>query len=215
LIGADVLKQQSHSLDMNCLAYSQNGQLVVTGGDDGKVKVWNVSNGFCFVTFTEHTAPVTALTFSASSQAVFSASLDGTVRAFDLIRYRNFRTLTPNVSAQFSSVAVDPSGEIVCAGTLDTFAIFVWSVQTGRLLDILRGHQGPISGLAFNPLQPTLASVSWDKTCRVWQVFEGRTSIESFKHQTDVLAVAIRPDGKELCTSSLDGQLLFWDAAEG
>jgi WD40 repeat protein len=68
------------------------------------------------VTFTEHKAPVSAVTFAPSGHAVVSASLDGTVRAFDLMRYRNFRTLTSPEPAQFISLAVDPSGEVVCAG---------------------------------------------------------------------------------------------------
>ena len=50
--------------------------------------------GACFVTFKEHTAPVSAVAFLPSGHAVLSASLDGTVRAFDLVRYRNFRTFT-------------------------------------------------------------------------------------------------------------------------
>lgn len=37
---------------------------------------------------------------------------------------------------QFSCVAVDSSGEIVSAGAQDSFEIFVWSMQTGRLLDV-------------------------------------------------------------------------------
>lgn len=32
-----ILKQQGHYYDMNVLAYSPDGQLIVTGGDDGKV----------------------------------------------------------------------------------------------------------------------------------------------------------------------------------
>ena len=32
-----VLKQQGHYYDMNSLAYSPDGQLIATGGDDGKV----------------------------------------------------------------------------------------------------------------------------------------------------------------------------------
>ena len=161
--------------------------------------------------------------------AVLSASLDGTVRAFDLTRYRNFRTLTAPTPTQFISLAVDQSGvgvrawvslcgncrclakgaacfsvlepvhalalfcagEIVCAGAMDPFNIFIWSMQvcvcalsascvlhtwmlrfwgllfeatfldactlchvdlrsqTGKILDVLSGHEGPVCGLAL------------------------------------------------------------------
>jgi WD40 repeat protein len=33
------------------------------GGEDSKVKLWNAASGFCFVTFSEHVAPVTAIRF--------------------------------------------------------------------------------------------------------------------------------------------------------
>lgn len=77
-----------------------------------QVKLWNTQTGFCFVTFREHTAPVTAVAFLPSGSAVLSASLDGTVRAFDLVRYRNFRTMTSPTPMQFQSLALDPSGEV-------------------------------------------------------------------------------------------------------
>lgn len=52
-------------------------------------------------------------------------------------RYRNFRTLTSPQPKQFSSLAVDVSGELVGAGAQDSFEIFLWSMQTGRLLEVL------------------------------------------------------------------------------
>jgi periodic tryptophan protein 2 len=48
---SDILKQQGHYFDMNTLAYSPEGQYIATGGQDAKLKVWNASTGFCFVTF--------------------------------------------------------------------------------------------------------------------------------------------------------------------
>ncbi|KAF9971759.1 hypothetical protein BGZ73_005212 [Actinomortierella ambigua] len=206
-----VLKQQGHFYDMNTLSYSSDGQSVVTGGDDGKVKVWNTVSGFCFVTFAEHTSRVAAVEFAKNGQVVFSASFDGTVRAYDLVRYRNFRTFTSPTPVQFSTLAVDPSGEIVCAGAQNTFEIYVWSVQTGKLLDILSGHGAPVSGLAFSPTAQFLASSSWDKTIRTWDVFGRGKTVETYTHTSEVLALAFRPDGKELCGSTLDGQLSFWN----
>ncbi|KAJ1343120.1 hypothetical protein BSLG_002146 [Batrachochytrium salamandrivorans] len=188
-----VLKQQGHQHDMNCLGYSPDGQFIATGGDDGKVKLWNTQTGFCFVTFTEHSGGIVALDFAKRGHIVFSASMDGTVRAFDLVRYRNFRTFTSPTPVQFSSLAVDPSGEIVCAGSSDSFEIYVWSVQTGRLLDILPGHEGPISGLAFS-LEGTLASSSWDQTVRIWDIFSRDKQSEMFDHQSEISTIDGRKD---------------------
>ncbi|KAK3411024.1 hypothetical protein EUGRSUZ_J03040 [Eucalyptus grandis] len=177
--------------------------------------VWTVSSGFCFVTFSEHTNAITALHFMANNHCLLSASLDGTVRAWDLFRYRNFRTFTTPSSRQFVSLTADQSSEVICAGTLDSFEIFVWSMKTGRLLDILSGHEGPVHGLMFSPTSAVLASSSWDKTVRLWDVFESKGAVETFPHTHDVLTVVYRPDGKQLACSTLDGQIHFWDPIDG
>jgi WD40 repeat protein len=60
----------------------------------------------------------------------------------------------------------------------------VWSLKTGRLLDVLAGHEGPVSCLAFNPVSNALASGSWDKTVRyaTWSAW-GLVSVVSFGQQ--------------------------------
>lgn len=210
-----VLKQQGHYYDMNTLAFSPDGQNIATGGEDGKVKLWNASSGFCFVTFPEHTASVSTVEFAKQGQVLFTASLDGTVRAYDLIRYRNFRTFTSPTPVQFCSLAVDPSGDVVCAGSLDSFEIYMWSVQTGKLLDILSGHTAPVSGLAFSPTGNQLASSSWDRSVRLWGIFGRSRTSEPITLSSETTAFAFRPDGHEICASTLDGQLTFIDVEEG
>ncbi|XP_014678751.1 PREDICTED: periodic tryptophan protein 2 homolog [Priapulus caudatus] len=207
-----ILKQEGHFNNMNSLAYSPDGASIVTGGQDGKVKVWSTSSGFCTVTFTEHTSGVTCVTFNQNGQVALSASLDGTVRAYDLYRYRNFRTFTSPHAVKFSSLAIDHSGEIVCAGGHDTFEIFVWSMQNGRLLDILTGHQGPISSLCFSKARAMLASASWDKTMRLWDIFESKGGREAIDLTSDAMAIAFRHDGQEIAVVTIDCQISFWDA---
>ncbi|KAK6486703.1 PWP2 small subunit processome component [Huso huso] len=206
-----VLKQQGHFNNMVALAYSPDGQYIATGGDDGKVKVWNTNSGFCFVTFTDHTSSVTAVTFNSTGFVIVSASLDGTVRAFDLHRYRNFRTFTSPRPTQFSCLAIDASGEIVSAGSQGSFEVYIWSMQTGRLLEVLAGHEGPISNLSFNPVQGILASASWDKTVKIWDMYDSWKTKETLMLTSDALAVTYRADGKELAVATLDGEISFWD----
>lgn len=209
-----ILKQQGHFDAMNCVTYSPNGQRVVTAAEDGKIKVWDLKSGFCLVTFAEHTSAVTDISFAKKGNVLFSSSLDGSIRAWDLIRYRNFRTFTAAERVQFSCLAVDPSGEIVCAGSTDSYDIYMWSVQTGQLIDTLSAHEGPVCSLHFAGEGGVLASGSWDKSVRIWNVFSRKVTVEPLNLQTEIQTVAFRPDGKEVCVATLDGQLSFWDVSE-
>ncbi|CAH8543729.1 unnamed protein product [Dicrocoelium dendriticum] len=225
------LKAESHTGQMTSLAYSPDGLHLATGGHDAKVKVWRIAGARAVVTFTEHTAAVTEVVFpSLKPKVVVSASLDGTVRAHDLVRYRNFRTLTvPSRLVQFASVAVDGPGSLAAAGGLDTFEAFVWSIKTGVLLATLAGHTAPISSLAFSPdvsgFGIELASVGWDGYLRLWDL-SGNSSDKhnpssmgllkeavSFSH--DILCVTYRGDGKEIALSLLTGDVIFYDPIDG
>lgn len=209
-----ILKQQGHFDSMNSLVYSPDGQRIITTSDDGKIKVWDIESGFCIVTFTEHTSGVMACEFGKKGNVLFTSSLDGSIRAWDLIRYRNFRTFTAPNRLSWSCMAVDPSGEVVAAGSLDSFDIHIWSVQTGQLLDQLAGHEGPVSSLAFAPNGSLLVSGSWDRTARIWSVFDRTQTSEPLQLQADVLDIAVRPDSTQLAISTLDGQLSFWSMSD-
>uniref|UniRef100_T1KXW6 Small-subunit processome Utp12 domain-containing protein n=1 Tax=Tetranychus urticae TaxID=32264 RepID=T1KXW6_TETUR len=206
-----------------CLSYSPDGSYLATGGTDAKVRVWDTIGGFCFVTFSEeHKAPITAVEFQPNSggKVLISASLDGTVRAFDLNRYRNFRTLAaPSASkpAQFISLAVDYiSSDFIAAGAQNFFEIFLWSLKTGRLLDCLTGHEAPVSAVKFSPTNNILVSCSWDKTVRTWNLFEGANCTrEVLQLGSDAIGLAYRLDGNQIAVSTINGNIYFFSPESG
>lgn len=208
---SNILKQSSHLDALTTLTYSPDSTRIITGADDGLIKIWDVSSGFHIATFTEHSSAVTGSAYSKRGNVLFTSSLDGSVRAWDMLRYRNFRTFTAPTRLSFSCLAVDPSAEVVCAGSHDSFDIHLWSVQTGALLDQLSGHEGPISTLAFTPDGGYLVSGSWDHTIRVWNVFDRSQTSETLQLTSDLLSIAVRPDSAQIAASTLDGQLTFWN----
>ncbi|CDW57176.1 periodic tryptophan protein 2 [Trichuris trichiura] len=210
-----VMKQQGHFHNMASVSYSPNGALIATGGYDGKVKVWNVDSGFCFVTFDEHKGDVTGVAWTQAGKSVLSSSLDGTVRAFDLKRYRNFRTFVAPEAVQFSCLSVDSNGEIVCAGGRDVFNVYIWSMCSGRLLDVLSGHEAPVCGLSFCGSETVLASCSWDKRVIVWNIFEGKGGRDALECGSEVLDVKFSPNGDLIACCCLNCQILFFDWRTG
>jgi periodic tryptophan protein 2 len=89
-----VMRQQSHVQPPTCVAYSPDAQTIASGGSDGRVKVWCCRSSLCLVTFAEHTAAVTDVCWTQGGRAILSASLDGTVRACDMLRWAHPRTST-------------------------------------------------------------------------------------------------------------------------
>ncbi|ORM41516.1 Periodic tryptophan protein 2 -like protein [Babesia sp. Xinjiang] len=220
-LGGLVDKEMKTDVDQNYAANKLglgSRYLVATGGFDGKVKLWDSNSGLCIVTFDEHVASVEAICFTPQANAIITASLDGTVRAFDLLRYRNFRTLTAS-RVQFVSVACDASGTIICAGSRgESNSVFIWSLQTGKLLDELHGHSAAVSGVAFHPslaYSGFLVSASWDKFINVWNIY-GRAdkggATEPLLNSSSVVAIAFDPrDNNILAAAIMCGQIVFWD----
>ncbi len=203
-----IFTYEGHQQNIRTCAFSRDGSLIATGSADCNVKVWNHNSGDCVSTFSDHLMPVTAVTFTTANHIVISASLDGTVRAFDLIRHRNFRILVGDESGQYSCLAVDSSGDMICAGTCDTSKIFLWSLKSGRLLDVLVGHVAPVSGLHFNHSNSTLISGSWDKSIRFWDIYDGRKKeTEVISLLSDVTCLDLNSYNSHLAVSSIDGNV--------
>ncbi|XP_042260327.1 periodic tryptophan protein 2 homolog isoform X2 [Thunnus maccoyii] len=205
-----VFKQQGHFNNVASLAYSPDGQHIVTGGDDGKVKVWNTNSGLCFVTFTEHTSSVTNVTFTSSGFVIVSASLDGTVRAFDLHRYRNFWTFTSLRPAQFSSLVVDVSGELVSAGAQDSSSSGPCrQADCWRSLGAMRVQSAACASVQSSPVHLGQSLVG---SHHLAVGHDGQLAVkETLPLTSDGLSVTYRSDGQELAVATLNGEISFWN----
>jgi WD40 repeat protein len=69
---------------VNTLAFSPDGKIVASGGDDSKVKLWNVKNKTRIRELSGHDKPVMSVSFSPDGKLLASGSKDYTVRIWQL-----------------------------------------------------------------------------------------------------------------------------------
>ncbi|KAL2818955.1 hypothetical protein BJX63DRAFT_429025 [Aspergillus granulosus] len=91
----------------------------------------------------------------------------------------------------------------------------VYVMQESWDVQVLESHQGSVRAVVLSPDGQTVASVSNDKTIRLWNAASGTQKRLLEGHQGSVLAVAFSPDGKTVASASNDETIRLWDAASG
>ena len=79
----------------------------------------------------------------------------------------------------------------------------------------LKGHKRAVYSICFSPDGKILASGSWDKTIKLWDVVTGKNTATLSGHTERVEAIAFSPDGKILASMGLDWILRLWEVPSG
>lgn len=82
-----------HSGPIRCIAASQDGKFVATGGQDKKLIVWDTATLKVLKVFPQHRDAVVSLSFRRGTNQLFSASRDRTVKIWSLDELAYVETL--------------------------------------------------------------------------------------------------------------------------
>lgn len=112
------------------------------------------------------------------------------------------------------SVAFSPAGDLLATGT-STGEIWIWNVESGKLIRTLKGHTDWIRSVAFSPNGFLLASGSNDETVRIWDLSAGENIAVLQGHTSRVRSVVFNPAGGFLASGSDDTTVRIWDIKTG
>ena len=196
---------------VHAVAFSPDGHLLATAGDDDAARIWDLSTRKEIARLTH--APdswLWAVTFSPDGHLLATGGDDNTARLWNLPSLEEKARLQHKDSVL--ALAVSPDGDLLAAGIRDG-TVHIWSIATGR--EVLRFvHEDRVNAVAFSPDGRWLATGSADTRARIWDIATGREVLR-FVHEDRVNAVAFSPDGRWLATGGADTRARIWDIATG
>ncbi|RYR05683.1 hypothetical protein Ahy_B06g085510 isoform A [Arachis hypogaea] len=115
------------------------------------------------------------------------------------------------VCCHFSS-----DGKLLASGGHDKKAV-LWYTDSLKQKTTLEEHSSLITDVRFSPSMPRLATSSFDKTVRVWDVDNPGYSLRTFTgHSTSVMSLDFHPNKDDLiCSCDGDGEIRYWSINNG
>jgi WD40 repeat protein/class 3 adenylate cyclase len=204
---------RGHLEPVRSVAFSPDGQRIVTGSWDQTAKVWEAASGRELLTLKGHTSWIRSVAFSPDGHRIVTGSDDQTAKVWEAASGRELLTLKGH-SAAIYSVAFSPDGQRIVTGSLDQTAK-VWEAASGRELLTLKGHNAWVGSVAFSPDGQRIVTGSGDQTAKVWEAASGRELLTLRGHTGSIWSVAFSPDGHRIVTGSSDQTAKVWEAASG
>lgn len=213
--GGLVLNLPGHSNATRAVAFSPDGTLLATGGDDKTAKLWRVSDGALLRTLAQ-ASRVRSLAFSRDGASLAVGDQAGNVKTWRVSNGALVRT-AGGFANQVTQVAYSPDGALLVASSLDG-TLRWWRTSDGGLVRLTglpaSEPNGSSSTVAFTPDGAMLASGNDEVapapehgTIRFYRMSDG-AALGYFAQETDVYvsALAFSPSGSTFAYARrLDG----------
>ena len=190
-----------HEGGANCVTFGGDPPLLVSGGADGKVMVWDVGQQRRIATYRDHEDAVSGVALLGHGLAA-SVAGNGAVHFWEVgtgTHVRSSRALNETVTALVA--AQDGRSVAVAAGT----SIRIIDVATAEIRDTRIGHDDEVTGLAYSPEGTFLVSGSADGTARQWDLRDDSGRWVFLGARLTGGEAALAPDGARVVLTRAEG----------
>ena len=201
-----------------CVAMSQDSSRVVSGSQDGTVRIWNISDTTDKLSVVEKKEDrfASALCLSIDRKVVVAGCDDGGISIRDAEAERTKEVRLPGLISRISSITMSNDKRYVVGGS-NNFTVRMLDARTGKQVgDGLYGHEGPVHAVAISHDCRWFVSASDDKTLRLWELPSGKAIGQPLVGHTEGVSCVMISNDDRFVVSGSDGHTVrIWDVRSG
>lgn len=211
LPGANLLYEiTAHAGWVTSCTFSLDGNKIVTGGSDGKVKIWNHSGTLLF-TCSGHNGHVTSVKVTPDNNFVVSSSKDNKIKIWNITTGELVKTLSGHTE-DVNAIDISPDGAWIVSASSDS-TCRIWNLHTGSWVTTFGiPDSGAVNAVAWSPDGDKIVTGNVRSDVTLWDI---SLTLNDKNYLSSSLRIFPNPvnDFLEIRTSVdlEDGSLLMFD----
>lgn len=213
--GPEDLVLTGHTADLVCLDLSRDGKKVLSGGNDGTARLWDLDTGKEVRRVQGMPGKVWAVAFAPDGRSALVGCSKGTLGVFDVGTGQLTRAF-PKQTKAVRCVCFLPDGKRAVTANYDRF-VRLLDVNDAKELQQLSGHASGQLSLACSADGKLALSGGGqkEKVAILWDLQTGKSRHHLGGHGERIIGTAFSPDGKYAATACWDQKAYLWDVASG
>jgi WD40 repeat protein len=200
----------AHNHGVTALVPTNNCQRIISGGQEGEVRVWRISRQTQVMecSLKEHRGRVDEVRINRNDTQAVSTSYDGSCIIWDIITHT--RIMCMFQSTQFKSVVYHPDeSQLLTTGT--DRKVCYWDCFDGQAIRMIDGStEGEVNTLAITSEGEHFASGGSDKVLKLWSYDEGLPCYKGVGHSQAITKIAIAPNQQFIVSVGAEGAIMIW-----
>ncbi|KAG8989287.1 hypothetical protein FRB94_014531 [Tulasnella sp. JGI-2019a] len=210
------LQQWSGQSALTRLAWSPNGERIISGCEDGALCLWEHSTGARVGEAWKFHTQAVACAWSPDSKMIVSGSYDSTLQLWDSTTGARIGEAWKGHAGKVLSVAWSPDSKWVVSGSADR-TLRMWDPLTGASAGEAWKENDWVWCIAWSPDGKRIASGSYGSVAiHLWDPSTGAI-VGEFREAGFMCpyGLAWSPDGKWIISANVGTTLTLWDASTG
>ncbi|KAF7265764.1 hypothetical protein GWI33_020844 [Rhynchophorus ferrugineus] len=189
--------------------FRNDGTLILAGGEEKNVKLFDVATKSMLRLFKGHSAAVHRVAFVHSQPHIASFSDDKTVRIWDIPTENTLHTFEGHTDYIRAGIVNPDVPNIILSGGYDNI-VKLWDTRTDKEV-MTMNHGNPVESLLFLPNGGMFLSAGGTEI-KIWDVLAGGKLRGSLaQHHKTVTCLRLASNGKRLLSGSLDRHVKIYD----